>query len=229
MKIFLNLDYKAGQFYQNLTTKEEGTTEHKSKNGGVFYRRYYNNIVGTLANFSVADGKFNKELRWTLYDERNNDTYYFSVPLYDARDNIGDVSGLVIRQLPFLEKGDDIECYFYNFENDEGFKVAGVSFKKDGEKVDKVPPKELPRWNKKESAGKVVWDKTDYNNKLYSILEEHLPKLEYDESDIGVFGNNNGVISNKPTSNNTVSKEVEASVSESSTDAEDEFDDELPF
>lgn len=194
MAKYLQLEFKTGNFYEYSGTAKDGFKESPNGNG---FRRYTNKPKGELLSAIIYEGKFGEQLSFTLKDEQG-DFMYVPVELYNNKGQLSTYVESLIRFLPLLEKGQQVEFNGYNFKPEDSKRsVIGFSLSINGEKVEPaltytktkdgkviekgdIPPLE---W-KEDTLGKVkpsavsVEAKEDY---LKSVLAEALEKLKKDE------------------------------------------------
>jgi hypothetical protein len=195
-KVYLEVDWGAGKLYQWLKTEEEDSVKHVSSTGKVSYRRYFNNVVGKLNNFSIGKNSFKRdELRWSMYNENDNTTYYLSTPLENQEKYLTKVVVSVIRQMHSLDKGKVYRCLYYKIEKEDSRNIVGFSFAApegdcdpyaDNAKfttVHKLPIEDQPKWEKVKKGRNEVWDRSEYEVYYDNIMNKEVERLKYDESD----------------------------------------------
>lgn len=174
---YLQLDQGKGSFFEYSGSEKEGFEEFKSTKGNVSYRKYYHKGVdGVLDSVNLFDGKFGKQIQVAIKAE--DDTHMLQIDLYDQKDNVSNFAEELIKFIPSLSKGDNIEFNSYNFiPEGEQYPRRGFSIKKDGEKV----PRALSNaYYKKEDGTLVEGDipaikwvkKLDKNRPSLASLEE---------------------------------------------------------
>ena len=135
---FLQLDQTKGSFFEYSGSEKEGFTKVESSTGKVSYRKYYEKgVSGVLESVSLADGRFGKQIQLCIRD--TEDLNMFQVDLYDQKDHVSNFAEELIKFLPNLEKGMNLEFNAYNFTPEgEQYSRRGFSLKSDGEKVNRA-------------------------------------------------------------------------------------------
>ena len=132
---YLQLDQGKGSFFEYSGSEKEGFEKFESSKGNVSYRKYYlKGVSGKLESVNLFDGKFGKQIQVAIKVE--DDIHMLQVDLYDQKDNVSNFAEELIKFIPSLEKGDNIDFNAYNFiPEGEQFSRRGFSIKKDGDKV----------------------------------------------------------------------------------------------
>ena len=132
---YLQLDQGKGSFFEYSGSEKEGFEKFESSKGNVSYRKYYlKGVSGKLESVNLFDGMFGKQIQVAIKAE--DDIHMLQVDLYDQKDNVSNFAEELIKFIPSLEKGDNIDFNAYNFiPEGEQFSRRGFSIKKDGDKV----------------------------------------------------------------------------------------------
>ena len=132
---YLQLDQGKGSFFEYSGSEKEGFEKFESNSGNISYRKYYpKGADGVLESVSLADGKFGKQIQVGV--RATDDVHLFQLDVYDQKDNVSNFAEELIKFIPSLEKGDNIDFNAYNFiPEGEQFSRRGFSIKKDGDKV----------------------------------------------------------------------------------------------
>ena len=132
---YLQLDQGKGSFFEYSGSEKEGFEKFESSKGNASYRKYYlKGVSGKLESVNLFDGKFGKQIQVAIKAE--DDIHMLQVDLYDQKDNVSNFAEELIKFIPSLEKGDNIDFNAYNFiPEGEQFSRRGFSIKKDGDKV----------------------------------------------------------------------------------------------
>lgn len=134
-KNYLQLEFGSGKFFLYSKEEKEGYEKHVSTKGNTSYRKYFESVSGVLESVSIYDGKFGQQISMNV--KNGDDVFYIPVALYDQRGNVDNsYAESLIRFLPELNKGDNVEVRGYNFVPEgEKYSKIGMSVKVDGEKV----------------------------------------------------------------------------------------------
>ncbi len=198
---YLQLNYKTGNFFHKIKEAKEGyehtVTEFDGKRFESYRKEYNRPLKGTLTSVGVNAQKFGTSITLSIRDEENGVTYVPQVNLHDKWKNIaGDYTESLIRKLPNLNKGDQVEFGAYKFTPDDSkYERRGVYFKVNGEKVkDAIFPSyykegelvenEIPavRWEKKAFGDGMepnAQDQIERNKYLEQFLKKEIDRLEY--------------------------------------------------
>lgn len=135
---FLQLDQTKGSFFEYSGIEKEGFSKFESSKGKVSYRKYYEKgINGELESVSLYDGKFGKQIQLCIRDAE--DLNMFQVDLYDQKDHVSTFAEELIKFLPNLNKGMNLDFNAYNFTPEgEQYAKRGFSLKSNGEKVSRA-------------------------------------------------------------------------------------------
>lgn len=135
---FLQLDQTKGSFFEYSGSEKEGFTKVESSTGKVSYRKYYEKgVSGVLESVSLVDGRFGKQIQLCIRDAE--DLNMFQVDLYDQKDHVSNFAEELIKFLPNLEKGMNLEFNAYNFiPEGEQYSRRGFSLKSNGEKINRA-------------------------------------------------------------------------------------------
>lgn len=131
-KKYTSLDYAKGTLFEYSGTPKEGFEKHTSKTGKESYRKYYTyGLEGTLANVSLRDSNFGKEISIALEEGT-----YINFGLYDQKNNIDQYAEAIIKVLGQLNKGDKVQVSPFKFlPEGQKYEKTGVTVKVNGEKV----------------------------------------------------------------------------------------------
>ena len=111
---YLQLDQGKGSFFEYSGSEKEGFEKFESSKGNVSYRKYYlKGVSGKLESVNLFDGKFGKQIQVAIKVE--DDIHMLQVDLYDQKDNVSNFAEELIKFIPSLEKGDNIDFNAYNF------------------------------------------------------------------------------------------------------------------
>lgn len=144
MTNYLQINYADGAIFQYSKDAKEGYEPNTNTKGVVSYRKIYNKgLYGTLKGVSLRDSNFGKEISLFMVD-KNGDTNYLNIPLFDAKKNLASYAESFITVLPSIEIGKEYRIYPYNIQ-EEGSKYSktGVSVVLadiQAETVDKTKP-----------------------------------------------------------------------------------------
>lgn len=198
-KIYLELEHGSGRFYKWCKQKTEKSEEYTNTKGEIQHREYYNDLIGGLNPFSIADAKFGgEEVRFSIYSKKDNTTYYFNFPLENIKGNLSDEIISVIKQLPALEKDKVYRVKFYRIEKEDSKKVVkGISFASTDAadpygadvvwtKVDKIDSESIPKWVKEKKGRKEEWDRSESEVFLDEILRKEVERLKWTGSNTPV-------------------------------------------
>ena len=134
-KNYLQLEFSTGLFFKYSKNEEQGYEKHVSTKGNTSYRKYFKDgITGVLESASVYEGSFGNQI--SLNIKNGNDVYYVPVDIADQKGNVDTYAESLIKFLPQLEKGMNIDVRGYNF-TPEGDKYAkiGISVSVNGQKI----------------------------------------------------------------------------------------------
>lgn len=134
-KNYLQLEFGSGKFFDYSTEEKQGYDEHVSTKGNTSYRKYYDSVEGVLEAVSIYDGRFGQQISMNV--KNGDEVYYLPLNLYDQRGNVdSSYAESLIKFLPQLNKGDNVEVRGYNFKPEgEKYSKIGISIKVDGEKI----------------------------------------------------------------------------------------------
>lgn len=225
-----------GRFYQYSKGEAPGFEQFKNSKDVISFRKYFETISGTLMNIESSPNKNLKnsplELSFVLKSEDGN--YYKVSSMQNTQNNTySRYAESLIKQLPFLKKGDFVTARFYSFENENGKKLEGVSFKDvNGEPIKKlIQSATYEDGTKKEGdipaikfvvkRGETTVDREDQQEYFYNVLTKALEDLKYET----VTSPN--VVSQSKPSVEAPKREVVSSAPTVVVPEED--DDDLPF
>lgn len=139
---YLQVAYSEGKFFEYSKTQKEGFNEHKNKEGiQKGFRKYYDSIEGTLESFRVEANQYltgNPEELRISFKEANGDYIIVTIMLLDIKKDYSTFAESFLVHLPNMEKGIVYTISPYNFENENGKKIAGLSFKNGETKVPRL-------------------------------------------------------------------------------------------
>ena len=126
--IYLQINYADGQVYQYSKDAKEGYESHKNTKGVESFRKYYKKgVYGTLTGVSIRESDFGKEISVALKD-KNGDSLYLNMPLFDAKKNLASYAESFIGVLPSLKVGTGYRIFPYNIkEEGQKYSKTGVS------------------------------------------------------------------------------------------------------
>ena len=234
--------YFTGQLFQYSSDEKEGYVKHTNSKDKVSYRKYYNTgVEGVLKNISLRKNEYlnnREELRFEL--DNVGETYMVDFPVLNNNgDEVDDFVEAIIRQLPNIQKGDNININNWRLNkgdviNNEVVKYtnSGVTIKKDGEKVgyalsyvtDNNPKGNIPKLEWKEVAGKNRPTAVSKEAKLvflYETLQKEVARLS------GTTATAKPKSSSKPS--NKVPTATPQEAFEPVSDLNTEDHDDLPF
>jgi hypothetical protein len=191
-KIYLDLEHGSGQFYKWCKEKTDKSKEYTKTDGSIQHREYHNDLIGSLNSFSIADAKFGgEELRFSIFNKKDNTSYYFNFPLENIKKDFSDEIISIIKQLGSLEKGKTYRVKFYRIEKEDSKKVIkGISFAGTTaedpygenvvwEKVSKIEGTDIPKWEKVKKGRKEEWDRSKSELFLDEILRREVDRLAW--------------------------------------------------
>lgn len=193
---YLQVAYSEGKFFEYSKTQKEGFNEHKNKEGiQKGFRKYYDSIEGTLESIRVENNQHlqgNPEEVRISFKDSNGDYIVITMMMLDVNKDYSTFVESFLRHLPNLKKGVVYKVTPYNFENENGRKIAGLSFKDGEEKVPQltqsavykdgtVKEGDIPaiKWTTNKRTQKAEADSEDKFFYLKEVLEKGLKDFAY--------------------------------------------------
>jgi hypothetical protein len=171
------LQIRDGKIIQLVPEKTETSKTFETKTGRKFEAEVYTNLVSTIKYLQVFEDEFDgityKKLSVTMCDKENN----FECLTMSFNSNVG--SSLICR-LSSPEFQPIQESNIGVFKDKDGFDVLFV--KQNGITI-KSPfsaSNPLPKWIETKVNKKIVWDKSEYLDKLESLVDEINKKLKFE-------------------------------------------------
>lgn len=171
------LQIRDGKIIQLVPEKSETSKTFETKTGRKFEAEVYTNLVSTIKYLQVFEDEFDgityKKISVTMCDQENN----FECLTMSFNSNVG--ASLICR-LSNPEFQPLQESNIGVFKDKDGFDVLFV--KQNGVTI-KSPfsaSNPLPKWIETKVNKKIVWDKSEYLDKLESLVEDINKRLKFE-------------------------------------------------
>jgi hypothetical protein len=170
------LQIRDGKIIQLISEKTKTSKTFETKTGRKFEAEIFTNLVGTIKYLQVFEDEFDgityKKLSVTMCDNENN----WECLTMSFNSNVG--SSLICRlSSPEFEPIE--ESNIGVFKDKDGYDVLFV--KQNGITI-KSPfnaSNPLPKWIETKVNKKIVWDKSEYLDKLESLVEDINNRLKF--------------------------------------------------
>ena len=171
------LQIKDGKIIQLVPEKTETSKTFETKTGRKFEAEVYTNLVSTIKYLQVFEDEFDgityKKISVTMCDNENN----WECLTMSFNSNVG--ASLICR-LSNPEFQPLQESNIGVFKDKDGFDVLFI--KRNGLTI-KSPfsaSNPLPKWIETKVNKKIVWDKSEYLDKLESLVEDINKRLKFE-------------------------------------------------
>jgi hypothetical protein len=171
------LQIRNGKIIQVVLEATETSKEFETKNGKKYHAEVYTNIVSCAKYLQVFEDEFDgitfKKLSLTMQDRDNN------LECLTMSFNSNVAASLICR-LANEEFQPLAEVNIGVFKDKDGFDVLFI--KQNGITIKSAFSSEnpLPAWVQTKVNKKIVWDKTDYLDKLESLVEVINKRLKFE-------------------------------------------------
>lgn len=200
---YLQVAYSEGKFFEYSKTQKEGFNEHKNKEGiQKGFRKYYDSIEGTLESMRVMTNQHltgNPEELQVSFKDVNGDYVVVTMMLLDQNKDYSTFVESLLVHLPNMDKGIVYTITPYNFENENGRKIAGLSFKIGDTKVPRliqsavykdgtVKEGDIPaiKWTTNKRTNKAEADSEEKFFYLKGVLDNALEKFVYTRTESSI-------------------------------------------
>lgn len=200
---YLQVAYSEGKFFEYSKTQKEGFIKHKNKEGiQKGFRKYYDSIEGTLETIRVENNQHlqgNPEEVRISFKDSSGDYVVVTMMMLDVNKDYSTFVESFLRHLPNLKKGVVYKVTPYNFENENGRKIAGLSIKDGEEKVAQltqsvvykdgtVKEGDIPaiKWTTNKRTQKAEADSEDKFFYLKEVLDKGLETFAYTRSESSI-------------------------------------------
>ena len=200
---YLQVAYSEGKFFEYSKTQKEGFNEHKNKEGiQKGFRKYYDSIEGTLESIRVENNQHlqgNPEEVRISFKDSSGDYVVVTMMMLDVNKDYSTFVESFLRHLPNLKKGIVYTVTPYNFENENGRKIAGLSIKDGEQKVPQltqsavykdgtVKEGDIPaiKWTTNKRTQKAEADSEDKFFYLKAVLDKGLETFAYTRNESSI-------------------------------------------